>query len=559
MTEPLTIRTIAFQAGPTPGSRPLEVPASRVVVLVGPNNAGKSAALREVEGLAVGGDPVRKVVDRIDVNWPESLEVALDLLDVHRAPTPEGHPRHLLHISTPRPGQSSFTAVVDPAGLAQSLANQRDQPLRAILTQPYTVRLDGRGRFALAGAQSAGDLQAPAENHLWKLLQDEQRRLKVRKLIEQAFDLHFCIDITGVQSLRIRMSDHAPDPAVDELSFNTAAREFAGQATPLEELGDGVQAFVGLAAAVVGLPSRILLIDEPEAFLHPTLARRLGAALVELGSDRPATLMVATHSADFLMGCVEAAAETTIVRLTFERRIPTARALAASELRELMYSPLLRSTGSIRGVFQRAVVVTEADNDRAFYTEINRRLERVGRGVRDALFVNAQNWQTTARIIGPLRTLGVPAAALIDLDAVAAGDTWAPFFRAAGLDEATCIVLGRQRAACAAHLRAVGKPAYKAKGIDALTGSEQAEVGAFVDRMAEYGIFLVPVGTLECWLRPLGIAGKGTRWTTRMLERLGAEPAADDWVGPETDDVWAFLDRIAAWVDDPDRRGIPAE
>ncbi len=84
-----------------------------------------------------------------------------------------------------------------------------------------------------------------------------------------------------------------------------------------------------------------------------------------------------------------------------------------------MRDPLLRSSGAINGIFYEAVVVTEADRDRAFYDEINHRNVTFSKeGIRDCLFLNAQNWQTTARIVGPLRRLGVAAAAIIDLDIV---------------------------------------------------------------------------------------------------------------------------------------------
>ena len=41
----------------------------------------------------------------------------------------------------------------------------------------------------------------------------------------------------------------------------------------------------------------------------------------------------------------------------------------------------------------------------------------------DCLFLNAQNWQTTARIIQPLRRLGVAAAAIIDIDFLLEGNS----------------------------------------------------------------------------------------------------------------------------------------
>lgn len=131
-------------------------------------------------------------------------------------------------------------------------------------------------------------------------------------------------------------------------------------------------------------------------------------------------LVAATHSAAFLRGCVESAASTSIVRVTYERATgaAAARVLTASELRPLLHEPLLHSTRALEGLFHRAVVVGESDADRAFYDELNRRLLEVGRGIADAQFVNAQNWSTEARIVGPLRRLGVPAAAILDTDAL---------------------------------------------------------------------------------------------------------------------------------------------
>ena len=62
-------------------------------------------------------------------------------------------------------------------------------------------------------------------------------------------------------------------------------------------------------------------------------------------------------------------------------------------------------------------MVCEADADRAFYEEINRRLTASGLGhVKDALFLNAVNKQTIRRIVKPLRQMGVPAVAVVDLD-----------------------------------------------------------------------------------------------------------------------------------------------
>jgi predicted ATP-dependent endonuclease of OLD family len=41
-------------------------------------------------------------------------------------------------------------------------------------------------------------------------------------------------------------------------------------------MSDGVRAFTGIITEVIAGDPNILLIDEPEAFLHPSLAYKLG-------------------------------------------------------------------------------------------------------------------------------------------------------------------------------------------------------------------------------------------------------------------------------------------
>jgi hypothetical protein len=558
LAESLSLKKIQFKAGARPDAPPLAITGGHAIVLVGPNNSGKSLALRELEAWATGQEAMRKIIAGVEVKWP-TYDESLALLKEIEAPSPTPLPPEHVYVSAVRPGKDPLQYPVSLSGPAQWVQEpaQHSEALRSTFLQPYTTRLDGRGRFALADPQPSGDLQQPARNHLWRLLQDDQRREQVRELVAQAFGFHFFIDGTGMNEFRVRLAPTAPPEEIDELSFGPAARDFASKAPLLGDLGDGVQAYVGLISAVLGLTARHLLIDEPEAFLHPVLSRRLGSNLVALAEERAGTLVVATHSPNFLMGCIEESPETTVVRLTFEKEVPTARVLPSDQLSELLHDPLLRSTRALEGLFHRAVIITESDNDRAFYGEINRRLVLDDRGIPDALFINAQNWQTTARLMGPLRAIGIPASVIIDFDSLASPDSWSSYFKAMGLDDEKRGQLGQQKSKCSGYLKTVGKRAYKAKGIDALPPAEAEEVDQFLGALRRHGIFVVPVGEVENWLADLEVPGAKTQWAVKMLERLGSDTTSDEWVAPGDGDVWGFLDSIGAWVGDPDRRGIP--
>lgn len=134
-------------------------------------------------------------------------------------------------------------------------------------------------------------------------------------------------------------------------------------------------------------------------------------------------MFISTHSANFLMGCVQGKVPLNIVRLTFDGKSGTSRLLTKEQLTPLMRNPLLRSIGVLNALFYNYVVVTEADADRAFYQEINERLLAAGdpRGIEGCLFLNAQNKQTVWDIVKPLRELGIPCVGVVDIDILKEG------------------------------------------------------------------------------------------------------------------------------------------
>lgn len=221
---------------------------------------------------------------------------------------------------------------------------------------------------------------------------------------------------------------------------------------------------------------RLILADEPDAFLHPQLARRLGAVMADL----------------------------------------------------------------------------------AAYEEINHRLTAAGRmAVDDAVFLNAQNKGTVRRLVRPPRELGVPVAAVVDLDIL---ETAAEFKRL--LDG--CFVPDVTAAGPAAtrgHLLATfgdAKPDLKRHGLDRFTGANREAAAKLLADLREYGIFTVPLGELEGWLAHLGVEGPKDVWLPRLFERLGSDPADAGYVHPGDGDVWRFVGDTAAWAANPRRKGMPA-
>lgn len=356
---------------------------------------------------------------------------------------------------------------------------------------------------------------------------------------------------------QVRLSVRPPESIAEEKVLDTPAVRFHGAARHINEYSDGVKAYTGLLAAVLSGQFRIILVDEPDAFLHPPLVRRLGRTLGGLASAQNAKVVAATHDADFVMGAVQSGAGVNVVRLTYRAGVPTARVLDAAALKRLMMDPLLRSTGVLRALFHNAAVVCEADADRAFYEECNERnLAADGTGVPDAVFLNAQNKQTIRRIVAPLRRMGIPAAAVPDLDVMKDND----LLRLAG----ACFVEPAVLKAVKVRLRTIQAAFAKAgllldkAGLAAIDPPTRQEVAGLIGVLAEYGMFVVTVGEVEDWLPYLGVAVAKKDWLPAMFAAMGTDPDDPAYERPRADDVWAFLRRIGRWVENPNRKGMPA-
>lgn len=300
-------------------------------------------------------------------------------------------------------------------------------------------------------------------------------------------------------------------------------------------------------------------MDEPEAFLHPSLAFKLGKEVAGIMSHSEKRLFVATHSPNFIMGCIQSGAPVNIVRLTYRDNVATSRILPNEDILRLMRNPLLRSTGVLSGLFYEFVIVTESDADRAFYQEINDRLLKfTDFGIPNCLFLNAQNKQTVKTIIKPLRELGIPVAGIVDIDILKeGGSVWGEFLESGYLPELEKNALAHTRQAIKQKFDQSGQNMKRDGGINILTGSDREALSNLFEKLAEYGLFVVPYGELESWLKELNISGHGPNWLIGIFEAMGEDPSSHSYIKPKEEDVWAFITSIRNWFLNSIRKGIP--
>jgi ABC-type cobalamin/Fe3+-siderophores transport system ATPase subunit len=555
------IKSLKLRFGKAPALPPQTIDATSVTVFVGPNNSGKSKILQEIFRYVTSGQQNTNdvILDAISFE-PFARTVAEDRIAAVTLRPNFGEtvlPDHVLV------GRKGVRNSVPRERLVQALTNPDAEP--NVLCNWYlsfnTLILDGKSRIGLVQQQQAGDLQGPAQTSFQALFRDDVRRSELRRIIHEAFGIHLVIDPTYLGVLRLRLSTEAPASDFVERGIHHEAVQFHSKALLIDFGSDGLKAFTGMMTEIVAGDPEILLIDEPEAFLHPALSFLLGKELARASAKAHKRLFVSTHSPSFVMGCVQSGAPITLVRLTYKHGVPTARVLASADILRLMRNPLLRSTGVLTGLFYESVVVTESDADRAFYQEINERLLRHKPewGVPNCLFINAQNKQTVPTILKPLRQLGIPAVGIVDVDVIKEGGAvWSSMVDGAFLPQLEQQSLATLRAAVKAKFDVTGRDMKRQGGVMLLDPPDREAAENLFARLSEYGVFVVPRGELESWLPLLGASGHGPQWLVAVFEKLGEDPDSADYVKPQVGDVWEFLGAVKEWLNDPMRKGIPA-
>ena len=527
-----------------------------LTVLVGPNNVGKSRTLRDIHQQMTQGQSAGSVIlTDVDVELPTTMDELLSGLDVAQDPQDANY--HLVR-SISSNLVSGHEMRVHLAGLKENMENPEwREDNRDYLFQQFgrfrVALLDAESRLQIASSSPSYD---PATGRPERLLQSlyyapPHVEETLREAFDETFGMQIRLDYSTGAMLRFRVTRRFPNVPEDPRKAYPIMAKFP----TLDEQGDGFRSFTAVILSLLMTRGRTILLDEPEAFLHPAQARHLGHWVATLAADSPGGVIVATHNAHFLAGLLLRGEDLAIYRLNRQGDDTSFSHIAPADIERLGSSPLLSSQRVLEAVFHRGVAVCEADSDRLVYQTV----ASIAHGNRDVLFLHAHNKQTLKDVIGLLRAADIPCVAIPDIDLLRDGGDLAKLLEAlapgsfsdeiAGLREAvaTCID-GQPEAQALAEVKdgvaefmdqlnqrehdlagarsrlrdlqssATPWKAVKLGGVDAIPAEVRENAKSLLDLLRARGAFLVPVGELESWIE-LGTRRKN-RWIVLALPHL---------------------------------------
>lgn len=587
---------IKFKFGPTRGSSPTTLELGAMTVLVGPNGAGKTLALRELCTLirmtrtyyfGAINDKAAASIASVNLGAPrQSLEAVL-AERLKTAVEAEVHElfklESMTHYSSSRSVEGLLGSASEHAqkwteqdlfgandhevfplfmayikGLPTASADAITEHLisSGLITRSYFLPVTSahhhlESRLNVLADAAAHSLHKPPENPLMRLLMRRDLLDRVNTHVHEAFGFYLDIDATALTSLRAIITDERPWPQDGLPPLPVGQHNRYTTARPLVDQSSGVRLFISTIVQVIASECDIILIDEPETCLHPALARSLGAILTNLAEERGLSIIAATHSPDFLAGCVSAHHPVSIGRLEYRRGQGSAHALSPSDLDTMLASPLLRSTGMMSALFHRAAIVCEGPSDRVLYGEINDRLahheQDHPRLMRDCLFIDVNGKSAIPKVLGHLRATGIPIACIVDLDILLDTRLLERFLKELDVHEVAVKTLSQMRENVAAVFKS--RDEVKMGGISNLTLRDASVVRMFIRSVAEHGIFVPENGTLEHWFPefdvPRGERSK-SEFVPAVFEKMGPIGTG---LRPAPDDIWAFIRQIARYLD----------
>jgi predicted ATPase/DNA-binding transcriptional MerR regulator len=383
----------------------------KLTVLIGPNNSGKSCVLKEIVARVTAPRVAQgRIVSAVDINYPSSIEELNAAYGVERQKDDDGR----WYFRTLNSELNEEHWMADPTwpmhphqwlrwkidDFKNSFALQFGPAMVAYLTTQARLNLVQEGKSAARDGQARSLLQT-----LYNAGSSGGKNLS--ELVKRAFSQEVALDFTAPTSLLLRVADDFSQIPADPRDARPLMQKFER----LDEQGDGIRSFVGIIVALSIIKRGLFVIDEPEAFLHPPQAFRIGSFIADQVT-KPRQIVIATHSVDVLRGILMQTDDVNIVRIDRVGNTNTFRQLDAKSLKEIIKNPLLSSARVLDGLFYSAAVVVEADSDARFYHAASLKREPN----LDLHFVNADNKQTVPGIVKLYRDMGVRAAGIVDFD-----------------------------------------------------------------------------------------------------------------------------------------------
>lgn len=280
----------------------LEIPLDEVNLLIGGNNSGKSSVLQAVHFAVTclrsarqyGKSPTQPATT-LGVNQFSFLPTTEVMSLRYRTPMTQDAGPHFTFFFDDKDGNAKKYALHLKRGKNANVALKysSNTPFfrqASSLESPYSIYVPGlagltlleerRANAVVTSGIAQGDSNLYLRNLLLRISEDNKKKARLQSLLSIIFP-----------DTRIT-SDFDENTTQHISSYIT----LGGTKSPLELAGTGALQALQLVAYVVLYEPKLLLLDEPDAHLHPGNQKQLVDLISDMAAQTDTTVIMASHS-----------------------------------------------------------------------------------------------------------------------------------------------------------------------------------------------------------------------------------------------------------------------
>ena len=521
----------------------IELLQNDIVVFVGPNNAGKSQCLRDIYALAEGKQNGIVVSDITITKYDAPLEPLLNAIA--------------------QPQKSGSGNIYDVLNYRIGFYSNTEQNFKTSkkfgdLAKVFMTQLDTSARLTICNAVGSITRSDPKQHPIHYAAYDSKYRKWLSDNFKKAFNIELIPNTQYGSAIPLCMGKPVKLEGTfeDEQSRQEAYAEILATYKQVHQQGDGVKSFTGILLHLMLDYRCIFLIDEPEAFLHPPQAKIMGQVIGETLSDQQQAF-ISTHSEEIIKGLLEVCPERVkIVRVTRQEDENQLSILDNKDFAEVWNDPLLKYSNIMSSLFHKTVVLCESDSDCKMYSIIESYIKQQQGSYSETLFIHCGGKHRMAKISSALRALKINVKLIPDIDVLNDENVFRGIVETFGciwdnvktdyniivsnlhsskekivrstakvnidrvLDAKKDQYLsGKEIESIQNEVKVISKwKAIKSGGVASLPAGDATNAFKRLDNtLKAAGIYIVPVGELECFIKEVG--GHGPEWSNAVLEQ----------------------------------------
>lgn len=484
-------------------------------VFVGPNNTGKSQTLLDIHSIMESNqsseDTQTTIVEKIEYEsqsfseFIEDLTISTDEKQANR--------KNIRGINSNLQNTTQQNIMENRVENLKNSGDVTENRYFHRLTQFKVALLDASSRLTIAEATDTYNLSdGYPTDILQKLYTSPQARQRLRNVFKDTFGKDILLDYSSLRQFILRIDDDFGENKNNLLGPPENYSDYK----QIDDQGAGFKSFAGVVLSLLLTEKRVVLLDEPEAFLHPAQARQFGSWMAIHASDIPGQLIIATHNSHFLTGILSASEGIAIHRLNRADNHTEYNSMPRDATSKLASDPLLSNQRVIEGVFHKGVVVCEADGDALIY----RFASEKELGEKGFLFTHAQNKQTIDRITGVLTKASIPRVAVVDIDLLKDPGEFGELLQSLHSGDNNF----RDAMDTCNHFNYLISESnidwndIKENGKDSIPKSAESVFDELFEIGRNHGLFIVDVGELEGWIDLK--TSKGSEWVIEALDEI---------------------------------------